>query len=245
MIVMKFGGASMRDADALKKVGAIIKSRLDEQPVVVISAVNGVTNHLVDATNQAFNDECCIPDILSEIATIHRKLASGAISSPPIRTSTQQEINQLLARLERVLYGIAYTGECTPRTRDLILTFGERMSIHLLVGHLRSIDCEAQPLYADEIDMVAHGPWGAGTTHRDEVRELLPAHIHAVVDKKTGTGDYRLFRANARSSADYAGPRRHRLQRGRHRRCDQRRAARSLERCGWLSVGRARNHQKR
>ncbi|MBN1350946.1 aspartate kinase [candidate division KSB1 bacterium] len=183
MIVMKFGGASLRDPDSILKVGAIIASRINEQPVAVISAVNGVTNRLVEATNSAFTDEGCIPDILNSIAAIHRKLAAGAISSPPIRTSTQLSIDQLLARLERVLYGIAYTGECTPRTRDLILTFGERMSVHLLAGHLNSIGCAAQSLYADEIDMVAHGPWSCGTTDREQVRNLLPPHIISTLEK--------------------------------------------------------------
>jgi len=182
MIVMKFGGASLKDSESIRKIGEIIFSRADEQPIVVLSAINGVTDRLVEATGAALTDEGSIPDILSGLASIHRKLAAETIASPPVRTTTQRNIDQLLARLERVLYGIAYTAECTPRTKDLILTFGERMSCHLLTGHLNSIGCLAQAMYADEIDMVAHGPWSQGVVDRDQVRELLPVHIQAVLE---------------------------------------------------------------
>ncbi len=49
MIVMKFGGSSVQDATAIRRVASIVASRLAEQPLVVVSAMGGVTDKLVQA----------------------------------------------------------------------------------------------------------------------------------------------------------------------------------------------------
>ncbi|MCI0513169.1 aspartate kinase, partial [candidate division KSB1 bacterium] len=151
------------------------------QPVVVLSAISGVTDRLLRAMEQALQQESTIAENINAFAALHRRIAAEAISSPPIRTETQMQIDGLLSRLERLLYGIAYTGECTPRTRDLILTFGERMAVHLLAGRLNAVHCPARVLYAHEIDLVAHGAWGRGTADVAQVRQHLPQHIQPLV----------------------------------------------------------------
>ena len=45
MIVMKFGGTSVQDAKAIERAGAIVKGRLEQKPVVVVSAMAKVTDH--------------------------------------------------------------------------------------------------------------------------------------------------------------------------------------------------------
>ncbi len=181
MVVMKFGGASLKDEKSLKQISKIIKKRIPEQPIIVLSAVSGVTDTLVRATNQALVNESSIVENINQLAALHRKIVAEAISSPPIRTETQEQIEILLSRLERLLYGIAYTGECTPRTRDLVLTFGERMAVHLLAGRLNTISCPAKALFADEIDIVAHGSWGLGTADLEQIQCLLPKHLDPLI----------------------------------------------------------------
>src|SRR5260221_13794364 len=53
VVVMKFGGTSVEDADAIRRVIGIVQSRLDAQPVVVVSALAGVTDQLLEAGNAA------------------------------------------------------------------------------------------------------------------------------------------------------------------------------------------------
>jgi len=181
MVVMKFGGASLRDARSIKQISKIIKKRIAEKPIIILSAVNGVTDILVKATDQALEDESAIFENINQLSSIHRRLVAETISSPPIRTQTQANLDFLLSRLERLFYGIAYTGECTPRTRDLVITYGERMAVHLLAGRLNAILCPAQALHADEIDLIAHGPWGQGTADMTLTRKQLPQHLEPLL----------------------------------------------------------------
>lgn len=183
MVVMKFGGASLKDETSIKQISEIIKNRVPDQPVIVLSAVQNVTDIIVEATNQALHDETSIVENINKLSSIHRRIVAGAILSPPIRTQTQANLDFLLSRLERLLYGIAYTGECTPRTRDLVVTHGERMSVHLLAGCLNAIMCPARALYADEIDLAAHGNWGMGTVDYAQTRSLLPNHLNPLIQQ--------------------------------------------------------------
>ena len=57
MIVMKFGGTSIKNAERIKIVADIVKSRLDKKPVVVCSATAGTTNKLIEMSNVAFKGE--------------------------------------------------------------------------------------------------------------------------------------------------------------------------------------------
>lgn len=181
MVVMKFGGASLRDGKSVKQISKIIKKRLPDQPIIVLSAVKGITDILIRATKQALEDEATIGENLNQIASMHRKLVAETITSPPIRTQTQEALDLLNARLERVLYGIAYTSELTPRTLDLVMSFGERMAVNLLAGRLNAIMCPAKAIYADEIDLVAHGDWGRGTADLEQCRKLMPPHLHPLL----------------------------------------------------------------
>ena len=64
---MKFGGSSVGDADKIKNACNIIKSRLDKKPVVVVSAVKGITDKLIDAAEKAANDN----DVSKELEEIN------------------------------------------------------------------------------------------------------------------------------------------------------------------------------
>ncbi|MCK5739822.1 aspartate kinase [bacterium] len=183
MVVMKFGGASLRSPDALKQISKIIKKRISDQPIIVLSAVKGVTDLLIQSTAEALSDEVSIAANLNKLIAIHKSLVAESIESPSIRMETQKAVDYLLSRLERLLYGIAYTGECTPRTRDLILTFGERMAAHLLTGRLKAILCPAEALYADKIGIMAHGPWGMGSADISQTRKLLPENLKPLLAK--------------------------------------------------------------
>jgi aspartokinase len=70
MIVMKFGGSSVGDADRIKNVSDIVKSRLDQKPVVVCSAVKGVTDKLIDTAEKAAKGE----DVSKELEEIKKLL---------------------------------------------------------------------------------------------------------------------------------------------------------------------------
>ena len=177
MTVMKFGGSSLKSVESLLRVIDIIGRVEAKEKVVVLSAVNGVTNHLFKSVTEALESDRRINGLIEYLRLLHRELLIGAIPSTKHRLRAFDEIEYLLSRLEKLLYGIAYTDECTPRTRDLIVSFGERMAVQVLAEGLKSHGYQACALDADKIDMVATGTWGYGNADLAAIEKFLPKHL--------------------------------------------------------------------
>ncbi|HOZ22717.1 MAG TPA: aspartate kinase, partial [bacterium] len=177
MIVLKIGGSSLRSIESLRQVTGVILSRPEPEKIVVLSAVSGVTNHLLRSAGEAMQSERRIGGLLDYLNLLHRELILGAITDGRIQHRVLDEVAYLNSRLEKLLYGIAYTGECSRRMRDLILSMGERMAVQLLAGALQDRGVEAQPLDADKIDIVASGEFGNGNAELETTARLLPQHL--------------------------------------------------------------------
>jgi len=175
---MKFGGSSLKDPESLKHIAEIIKTNSFSRRVVVLSAIGGITNRLIEAVDQALNNEEALGTILNEISKIHEHLIQESIPDSCIRSSAQKEIQKIIALLKRLLKGIAYTQEATPKTRDHILTLGERMSVHIMTGLLTSIGVKAQAVETDRIGLTASGRHGAGSVRQNIARKNLPDYFH-------------------------------------------------------------------
>ena len=125
MIVMKFGGSSVADADRIRHVASIIKAYKEEKPVVVLSAMGDTTDHLLEAADIAVSGEVDI----SKVEELHRETADKL----GIKI---EEIDDLLEELTQLLTGISMLKELTKRTRDYIVSFGERMSVRMMAAFL-------------------------------------------------------------------------------------------------------------
>ncbi len=178
MIVMKIGGSSLRSIESLQQVTEIIRTAPDAQKIVVLSAVSGVTDHLIKSVREALQTERRIRPLLDYLRELHRELVMAVVTDASLRHHTLDEIEYLLSRLEKLLYGVAYTGECTRRTRDLIISMGERLAVQLLAGCVSSRGVEALALDADKIDIVAHGEFGYGNADLESTARLLPGHLN-------------------------------------------------------------------
>jgi aspartate kinase len=185
MIVMKIGGSSLKNTESLNQVIEIIANNKTIPKVVVLSAVYGVTNHLFKSVNEALETEKNINGLLEYLELLHRELISECIKSVNLKRRVMDETDYLLSRLEKLLFGIAYTGECTPRTKDLIVSYGERFSVNLVAGCLRDKGLQAIPLEADKIDLVATGNFGYGNAQLEETEKLLPQNLTNFIERGT------------------------------------------------------------
>lgn len=122
---MKFGGSSVADADRIRHVASIIKAYKDEKPVVVLSAMGDTTDHLLEAADIAVNGEVDI----SGVEKLHRETAEKL----GIKI---EAIDELLEELTQLLTGISMLKELTKRTRDYLVSFGERMSVRMMAAYL-------------------------------------------------------------------------------------------------------------
>lgn len=153
MKVMKFGGGCLKDAETLDRVVAII-ARERRRPAVVVSALQGVTDQLIAAADAAAAGEREIPERIARLWDRHRRLAERAIRDDPVRAEILRELGTVLLRTERLLYGIAYSGEAGPAVRNRVLSCGERLAARLVAGALRGRGTPARPLDSDRVGMV-------------------------------------------------------------------------------------------
>ena len=141
MIVMKFGGTSVQDSAAINQAVEIVAGKLDRSPVVVVSAMAGVTDALLLiarlAREHRFDDASPIIDQLRERhLTTARELLNK--SAEPSFYQVAQGVTENLKELEGFARSVATLGELTPRTQDTIASFGERLSSALVASALRA-----------------------------------------------------------------------------------------------------------
>lgn len=141
MIVMKFGGSSVANAERIRHVAGIVKDALPRKPVLVLSAMGDTTDHLLEAAESALKGSVSI----ERIETLHCATVSElALAEEVVAT----EIAPLLEELRSLLVGISLIGELTGRTKDYLVSFGERLSIRVAAAYFRSIGVKALALDA-------------------------------------------------------------------------------------------------
>ncbi|HVM45803.1 MAG TPA: aspartate kinase, partial [Candidatus Thermoplasmatota archaeon] len=159
MIVMKYGGTSVGSGPMLQRVCEIV-AKAPPARVVVISAMNGVTDSIIEALPRIQRDEGAIEPFLRGLHERHTATMREAGATDAEATRVAKEVDALLQRFERLLYGIAYTEELTAKTKDMAVSFGERLSVRVLAGLLRSRGVEAEAVDADEAGMLTDGVFG-------------------------------------------------------------------------------------
>ena len=133
MIVMKFGGTSVEDEVAIERAAAIVFSRLEEKPVVVVSALAGVTDALLSASRAAAAGQ--IREAVKQLRALrrrHLRVLDEVVGE--CADEVREEIQKLFAGVEEMLRGVAALGELTPRTTDHILCAGELLSSQIVTA---------------------------------------------------------------------------------------------------------------
>ncbi|MFO7889825.1 MAG: aspartate kinase [bacterium] len=181
MIVMKFGSSSLKDTKSVQQVAAIIKSYGFAQRIVVLSAVNTVTDLLISGINRALKNENCIPDIIQEISNLHLPYLNEKMMTSSSLKTAKKEINKQLDTLKRLLQGISYTKEATSRNCDHIVTIGERLSVQIMKGCLESLNCKAAVVETDRIGLLAKGEWGNGSVDLEASKRPVFNFIHNIL----------------------------------------------------------------
>jgi len=167
MIVMKFGGSSVADASRLRHVADIIKTQLARNPAVVLSAMGDTTDHLLEAGDMACQNGKV------EIAGVE-KLHLAVIKE--LKLPIQKEIAPLLDELKRLLSGIALIRELTPRTKDYLVSFGERLSVRIAAALFKTHNMNARAFDAWDTGFISNSNYN----HAELLKEswdLIPQKI--------------------------------------------------------------------
>jgi aspartate kinase len=147
-IVMKFGGTSVQDADEMRQVGRIIARRIDQKPLVVVSALAGVTQSLIDAAHGAsMNGRKHALDLLAMITARHFAIAEELLENRNNRKMVIRFLRRGFSEIRELLESICILQETTPRSIDRISGYGELLSSFLLEAYLE--ECGLNAIWVD------------------------------------------------------------------------------------------------
>ncbi|MEK7799940.1 MAG: hypothetical protein AAB297_08940, partial [Acidobacteriota bacterium] len=145
MIVMKFGGTSLAAASQIRQVGSIVKRFARSQPVVVVSAMAGVTDELIGlAEGSVAGLPREVSRRLDRLHRRHRREARLLGLSDGSGSRLERQIDALFTELEGVCHGVLLLRELSQRSLDLISSFGERLSALIVTDHLRALGLRVQ-----------------------------------------------------------------------------------------------------
>lgn len=151
MKVMKFGGSSLKDGNLMRTAATIVQEENKKtQVALVLSAMKGVTDLLIEAADAAERGAHEYRSILGSITATHEDTIQDLMPGQ-IGESIQRAIRAMLTELEEVLHGVELVKECSKRSLDLIVSFGERLCCTIFSGYLRSLGIDAEMIDAREI----------------------------------------------------------------------------------------------
>ncbi|WP_423791971.1 aspartate kinase [Methanocaldococcus indicus] len=212
LVVMKFGGTSVGNGERIRRVANIIKNRIEEgnNVVVVVSAMSEVTNALIDISQKALTvrDLTKVNDFIKFIKEKHYSAIEQAIKSEKIKNLVKKIVDSRINELEKVLIGVTYLGELTPKSRDYILSFGERLSSPILAGALRDLGFNSIALEGGEAGIITDENFGNARVLRLEVKErlspLIENNIIPVVTGFIGISESGYITTLGRGGSDYS-----------------------------------------
>ncbi len=180
MVVMKFGGTSVGSAERLQRMAELVIATSGAPAgnvAVVVSAMGGTTDQLLDAGRAAeAGNEAEVHRLLSTIAARHL-----AVAREP---EVVQEVSDLLDGLRSLLAGMRLLREQTPRSRALLASFGERLSVPLAAQALREAGVPAEAVDARGF-VRTDASWEEGRVDLDTTRELGRQRLLPLVEAGT------------------------------------------------------------
>jgi aspartate kinase len=211
---MKFGGTSVGTGENIRRVAKIVAGNVKKncRVVVVVSALAGITNQLVDEADQARKkDEKQIQEFTRKLVEKHVATAMEAIDDNDIQKEVEQVIKKTVSALEKVLTGICYVGEITPKSKDYVMSFGERLSAPIVWGALRDLKLQTEFFTGKEAGIVTDANFGEAsplmnvTTHqvKERLEPLLEKNVVPVVTGYTAATQDGVVTTLGRGGSDY------------------------------------------
>jgi len=186
-IVMKFGGTSLGTDSAFRNALALISEYSKANEVLVVaSAFNGVTNSIIEAANRASQgDRNHVAEFVKQLRARHESTSREVITGNDGLRQTLACLDSELRQLEKALKGVRYLGELTPRSKDYILSFGERLSTLILASALHDSGIAAQRFTGNEAGIVTDALFGEATPLMDITKRQVRERLDPVLKRGT------------------------------------------------------------
>lgn len=181
MIVCKFGGTSVGDTAAIERTAAIVRGRLEHQPVVVVSALAGTTNALLEIAAQAAKGQFIVAIRGIEalrarhLAVVDELLGHGADAG-----EVAADVSVLFDELAHLGEALSVLGDVSPRSLDAVAAYGERLSSPIVAAAFQQRGIPATWVDARKV-MVTDGAFGKARPQGEAIAEAARAHLLPLV----------------------------------------------------------------
>jgi len=186
---MKFGGVLVQDAAAITHAAALVARSVHGgiRAVVVVSAMAGVTDSLLDLADRARLGQT--DDVTKAVALLEERHLDGIRTvfeqSPAMAIQpVLEEERALFVLLRQALAGIAMLRELTPRSRDLVVSFGERCSAPIMSAALRAAGLTSRSLTGGEAGITTDDTFGGATPLMESAHKTVPRALGPLLDRR-------------------------------------------------------------
>jgi aspartate kinase len=181
VIVMKFGGTSVGAPERIRVVADLVAARSAPPPVVVVSALAGTTDALLDGARRALARDAACGRVASAILDRHRAAALDLLPAGPDRGAVLAHVDGVVSELRAMYGGVYNLGELTPRTLDAIAGMGERLSFEIVAAALRARGVPARAVDARRV-ILTDDAFGRARPRMEETTARVASEVRPVVN---------------------------------------------------------------
>ena len=182
MIVVKFGGTSVQDAEAIERAAAIVSGRLDRQPAVIVSALGGATNSLIAIGEQAAKGHL-IGALrgVEELRARHLRECDNLLKNCDSSAEIAAELSATFDELASLAEALSVLGHATPRSFDKIAASGEELSAQLIAAYFLLKGIPAEYVDAKEI-FITDSAFTAAEPQPEAIAERARELVQPLID---------------------------------------------------------------
>ncbi|HMS02159.1 MAG TPA: lysine-sensitive aspartokinase 3 [Gemmatimonadaceae bacterium] len=181
MIVCKFGGTSVQDAEAIARTADIIRARIARRPVVVVSALGGVTNELLDVANRAATGNLLVSlSLVEALRERHLRTVAALLDGSAERDEVEADVSAGLDELAHLAEALNTLGFVTPRSLDTVAAIGELLSSRIVAAAFRHRGLEAEWVDARDV-MITDDHFTRATPDTARIATAAREHVRSVV----------------------------------------------------------------
>jgi aspartate kinase len=181
VIVCKFGGTSVGDAEAIRRTASIIAGRLDKQPIVVVSALGGATNVLIALAEQAARGQ--LIGALRAVQTLrerHLRESKALLGEGAEAQEVATELSGMFDELASLAEALSVLGDLTPRSLDAVASFGESLSSIIVTAAFTQAGMRAVHVDARKV-MITDSQFTRAEPQPDAIADASREHLLPIV----------------------------------------------------------------
>jgi aspartate kinase len=182
VIVVKFGGTSVGDAQSIERAAEIVKGRLARQPAVVVSALGGATNALLAIGEQSAKGH--LIGALRGVETLrdrHFQQCEKLLGKSEEASEVAAEMSASFDELASLAEALSVLGHATPRSFDAIAAFGEQLSSHLVAAFFKLRDIPAEHMDARDV-FVTDDNFMSAEPQTDAIAEAARDQVQPLIE---------------------------------------------------------------